>query len=53
MTDGNDFWQWIMTMTTYNDSQQLNGTPPTVDSLGLIGFLTYEQRKNKDKWMLR
>ena len=33
--DNNDKWQWLM-------------THPTIDSLGLIGFLTYDQRK-KDR----
>ena len=37
-----------MTMTSYNNSQHCKGTPPTIDSLEVIDFLTYCQRKNTD-----
>ena len=37
-----------MTKTSYNDSQHRKETHPTIDSLGLIGFLTYDERK-KDR----
>ena len=37
-----------MPMSSYKDSQHCQGIPPIIDSLGLIGFLTYNQRKNTE-----
>ena len=48
-----DLWQLLMIMTIYDGSQHCKETPKTIDSLGLISFLTYEQRKNTDRWKLR